>query len=235
MMHALFLHRAAPLYGRANKLLQLGPMDYPAFCQACRLDSAAEACFEKFACVGGIPKYWEFIAPGEDRGGSCRIVVFRLRALHGAGTRRILNDEGLPGANALSVLEAVGRGASRSSEIASRLGTAQTNLSRLLQQLMDASVLSRDLPFGESSRTTKRTLYQIQDPAIRFWFGVYSPHQSLWRTYPVEKKNLLIHGHAASVFEDWCRGLYPGASGIGTNLPRSIWSARTRKIPMVCW
>ena len=125
--------------------------------------------------------------------------------------RRILNDEGLAGANALSVLEAVGRGASRSSEIASRLGTAQTNLSRLLQQLMDASVLSRDLPFGESSRTTKRTLYQIQDPAIRFWFGVYSPHQSLWRTYPEEKKNLLIHGHAASVFEDWCRSLYPGA------------------------
>jgi AAA+ ATPase superfamily predicted ATPase len=125
--------------------------------------------------------------------------------------RRILHDEGLNGANALAVLEAVGRGASRVSEIASRLGTAQTNLSRLLQQLMDASVLSRDLPYGESSRTSKRTLYQIQDPALRFWFSVHSPHRSLWRTYPAAKKDLLIHGHAATVFEDWCRGLYPGA------------------------
>ena len=110
------------------------------------------------------------------------------------------------------MLEAVGRGASRTSEIAARLGIAPTNLSRLLQQLMDASVLARDLPYGESSRTTKRTLYRIQDPALRFWFGVYSPHRSLWSSYPTEKKQLLVHGHAASVFEDWCRGRYPGAA-----------------------
>ncbi len=211
MMHDLFLHRAAPLYGRASKLLQVGPMDYQAFCLACGLEPAAEASFEKFACVGGIPKYWEFVEPGKTVVDLVESLFFDFAPYMEQEPRRILNDEGLAGANALSVLEAVGRGASRSSEIASRLGTAQTNLSRLLQQLMDASVLSRDMPFGESSRTTKRTLYQIQDPAIRFWFGVYSPHQSLWRTYPEEKKKLLIHGHAASVFEDWCRSLYPGA------------------------
>src|SRR5206468_692624 len=28
MMHDLFLHRAAPLYGRAHKLLHVQPMDY---------------------------------------------------------------------------------------------------------------------------------------------------------------------------------------------------------------
>ncbi len=92
-----------------------------------------------------------------------------------------------------------------------RIKRVDDAISRLLQQLMDASVLARDLPFGESSRTTKRMLYQIQDPAIRFWFGVYSPHQSLWRSYSEEKKKLLIHGHAASVFEDWCRSMHPGA------------------------
>lgn len=82
----------------------------------------------------------------------------------------------------MAVLEAVGRGAERPSEIASRLGTAQTNLSRLLQQLRDASVLARELPFGESVRSTRKTLYRIQDPTMRFWFRVFSPHQSRWRT-----------------------------------------------------
>jgi AAA+ ATPase superfamily predicted ATPase len=57
----------------------------------------------------------------------------------------------------------------------------------------------------------KRTLYQIMDPALRFWFSVHSPHRSLWRTYPPAKKRLLIHGHAASVFEDWYRSLHPAA------------------------
>lgn len=211
MMHDLFLHRTAPLYGRAQKLLQVAPMDYRAFCKACDLDPATAASFEKFACVGGIPKYWEFVEKGRDTVQLVESLFFDFAPYMEQEPRRILHDEGVAGVNALAVLEAVGRGASRVSEIAARLGTAQTNLSRLLQQLMDASVLSRDLPFGESSRTSKRTLYQIEDPALRFWFSVHSPHRSLWRTYSVEKKNLLIHGHAASVFEDWCRSRFAGA------------------------
>jgi hypothetical protein len=70
-----------------------------------------------------------------------------------------------------------------------RIKRVDDAISRLLQQLMDASVLARDLPFGESRRTTRRTLYQIQDPSVRFWFGVYSPHQSLWRSCSEEKRS----------------------------------------------
>ncbi len=55
--------------------------------------------------------------------------------------QRLLRDEGVIGLNAVVVLEAVGRGAERPSEIASRLGTAQTNLSRLLPQLLEAKIL----------------------------------------------------------------------------------------------
>ena len=211
MMHDLFLHRTAPLYGRARKLMQVGPMDYQAFCHACGLDAATVSGFEKFACVGGIPKYWEFVERDKGVVDLAEALFFDFAPYMEQEPRRILNDEGLTGANALAVLEAVGRGAARASEIAARLGTAQTNISRFLQQLMDAFVLARDLPYGESTRTSKRTLYRIIDPALRFWFGVFSPHRSLWRTYPVAKKRLLIHAHAASVFEDWCRSLYPGA------------------------
>ncbi len=110
------------------------------------------------------------------------------------------------------MLEATGRGAERPSEIAQRFGTAQTNLSRLFQQLLDASVLIREMPFGESVRTTKKILYRIQDPTMRFWFRVYSPHRSRWMNYTNEERNKLIHDHASSVFEDACRARYPGSS-----------------------
>ncbi len=125
--------------------------------------------------------------------------------------QRILGDEGVIGLNALAVLEAVGRGAERPSEIAGRLGTAQTSLSRLLQQLLDASILARELPFGQGVRSTRKTLYRIQDPTIRFWFRTFSPHQSLWRTYAAAQKRKLIHDHASTVFEDHCRALFPGS------------------------
>jgi hypothetical protein len=211
MMHDLFLHRAAPLYGRATKLLQVRPMEFAAFCEACGHSLAELESFEKFACVGGIPKYWEFVESGQDVVALAESLYFDLAPYMEQEPQRILRDEGVTGLNALAVLEAVGRGAERPSEIASRLGTAQTNLSRLLQQLLDASVLARELPFGESVRSTKKILYRIADPTMRFWFRVYSPHQTLWRTYAAEQKRELIQDHAATVFEDFCRARFPGA------------------------
>jgi hypothetical protein len=167
--------------------------------------------FEKFACVGGIPKYWEFVETGQDVMALAESLYFDFAPYMEQEPQRILRDEGVAGLNAVAVLEAVGRGAERPSEIASRLGTAQTNLSRLLQQLMDTSILARELPFGESVRSTKKIFYRIQDPTMRFWFRVYSPHRSLWRTYTAAQKRKLIHDHAATVFEDFCRARFPGA------------------------
>ncbi|HXV48291.1 MAG TPA: ATP-binding protein, partial [Candidatus Binatia bacterium] len=173
MMHDLFLHRAAPLYGRATKLLQVKPMDYPAFCRACGQPDGDVQSFEKFSCVGGIPKYWEFVERDRDVVALAESLYFDFAPYMEQEPQRILRDEGVIGLNALAVLEAVGRGAERPSEMAGRLGTAQTNLSRLLQQLLDASILRRELPFGESVRSTKKTLYRIHDPTMRFWFRVY--------------------------------------------------------------
>jgi hypothetical protein len=167
--------------------------------------------FEKFGCVGGIPKYWEFAEAGQDAVGLAESLYFDFAPYMEQEPHRLLRDEGVSGLNAVAVLEAVGRGAERPSEIAARLGTAQTNLSRLLTQLLDASILARDLPFGESVRSTKKVLYRIQDPATRFWFRVYSPHQSRWRSYSPAEKRKLIRDHAATVFEDVCRTRYPGA------------------------
>jgi len=211
MLHDLFLHRAAPLFGRARKLLHVQPMDYAAFCAACGLRRGDADSFEKFACVGGIPKYWEFVEAGQDAVALAESLYFDYAPYMEQEPQRLLRDEGVHGLNAVAVLEAVGRGAERPSEIASRLGTAQTNLSRLLSQLLDASILTRELPFGESVRTTKKILYRIQDPTMRFWFRVFSPHQSRWRTYATADKRKLIHDHAATVFEDVCRARFPGA------------------------
>jgi hypothetical protein len=211
MMHSLFLHRAAPLFGRARKLLHVEPMSYWAFCAACRLKPGDMESFHKFSLVGGVPKYWEFVEPRQTAVELAEALYFDFAPYMEQEPQRLLRDEGVSGSSALAVLEAIGRGAERPSEIAARLATAQTNLSRVLQQLLDVSVLTRELPFGESLRSTKRILYRIQDPSLRFWFRVYSPQQSLWRTLPPTQRAKLVHEHAATVFEDFCRLRYPGA------------------------
>jgi len=211
-MNDCFLNRAAPLYQRARKLLHVEPMSYRAFCDACGLQPGAMESFTRFSLVGGIPKYWEFVEPRATALDLAEELSFGRSAFLEDEPGRILRDENIAGLNALSVLEAVGRGAEKPSEIAARLGTAQTNLSRTFQQLLDASVLTREIPFGESLRSTKKTRYRIQDPALRFWFQVYSPHRTRWQTYSRLEKEKLIHDHASTVFEDYCRLQHPSAA-----------------------
>jgi hypothetical protein len=201
MMNDLFLNRSAPLYGRARKLLHIEPMSYAAFCAACRLNPADMESFTRFALVGGIPKYWEFVKPKASAIDLADELFFGFAPYLDQEPVRILRDEGISGANAVSVLEVIGRGAEKPSEMAARLGTVQTNLSRLLQQLLDASVLAREIPFGESSRS-----------ALRFWFRVYSPHRTRWQHYSKAEKLKLLHDHASTVFEDFCRQQHAGAS-----------------------
>ena len=212
MMNDLFLNRTAPLYGRAHKLLHVQPMSYAAFCEACQLDSAQMNSFARYALVGGIPKYWEFVNRRASVIDLAAELFFGFAPYLDQEPARILRDEGIAGMNAVALLETIGRGAERPSEMAARLGTAQTNLSRLLQQLMDASVIDRELPFGESVRSTKRTRYRIQDPTLRFWFRVYSPHRTRWHAYNNADKSRLIHEHTSTVFEDFCRQRHPGAA-----------------------
>ena len=211
MMHDTFLNRAAPLYGRARKVLSVAPMDYHAFCAACRRSPGNPDAFEQFSLVGGVPKYWESVEPRHSTVDLADALYFDDAAYMEQEPQRLLRDEGLSGITPLAVLETIGRGAERPSEMAARLGTVQTNLSRVLQQLLDASILARDLPYGESTRTTKKVLYRIADPTVRCWFRLYSPHRSLWRTYTAVKKRRLIHEHASTVFEDVCRAQFPGA------------------------
>lgn len=215
MMNALFLDANAPLYGRALKILGIGPIAFRHFCKYARLRPSPRS-FQLFSLVGGVPKYWEWLevaAQGRRRDPieiAGRMFFSPLGWMEDE-PRRVLADERLTGLPATSVLEAIGRGAHRPSEIAGRLGVAQTALSRLFQALLDASLVIRDVPFGASERDPKRTLYRVGDPALRFWFSVYSPHRSRWSTYGRATKAELLSSHSGAVFEDWVRGLHPGA------------------------
>jgi uncharacterized protein len=212
MMNDLFQNRSAPLYGRAHKLLHIQPMSYRAFCAACRLNPADTQSFIRYSLVGGIPKYWEFVDSRKSALHLADELFFGFAPYLDQEPARILRDEGIMGMSAISLLEVIGRGAERPSEMAARLATVQTNLSRQLQQLLDASVLERETPYGESTRSTKRTRYRIQDPTLRFWFRVYSPHRTRWHRYDEQEKLELVQNHAATVFEDFCRQQHADAA-----------------------
>ena len=76
------------------------------------------------------------------------------------------------------MLALVGRGCHRLLEIAARLEKPATSLGRPLQRLLELGLVRRELPFGSSLRDSKRTLYVIADPFLRFWFRFVDPERS---------------------------------------------------------
>lgn len=211
LMHDSFLDANAPLYGRAQRIINLEPMSYKEFCQALKLSSDEEESFTKYALVGGIPKYWELVDPKLSAVKIAEDLYFDFAPYMQGEPRRVLKDEKLDDMYPHSVLEVIGRGAHRPSEIAARLNTKQQNLSRVLQLLSEANLITREIPFGVNIKAAKHVLYRLTDPAMRFWYTVQSPHASRWLGYTQREKQKLLRDHASQVFEDYCRQLYPNS------------------------
>jgi AAA+ ATPase superfamily predicted ATPase len=209
MLNSIFLNSKAPLYGRANRILNIQPMAYSIFCEAVGIPPQQEDSFIKFSLVGGIPKYWEWIEAGESPLEIVDRLYFGFSPPFEKEPQNLLTNENIHGLIPTSILEAIGRGSHRPSEIAARLQLPQQNLSKIFPILLETQLLCRDIPYGESEKSPKKTLYRILDPVCRFWFQVYSPHRSRWYQYSQEEKLKLIRLHASSVFEDTWRNQYP--------------------------
>ncbi|MBI1884554.1 MAG: ATP-binding protein [Chlamydiae bacterium] len=210
MLHSQFLNQGSPLYGRATAHIHLEPMPFHWFCKALDYPLHDPVSFERYCLVGGVPYYWKLMPSGSviDQ---AHTLYFEPTAILSEEPKHLIQDEGITGTIPKAILDLIGRGVSKPSELGARIGTAQGNLSRPLALLLDVNLISKELPFGESSRTTKRVLYTLQDPALSFYYGTYLPFRERWnKITPPEKKNLL-HLHASKQWEIFCRQAYGGS------------------------
>lgn len=181
MMQGLVLDGDAPLFGRAREILEIEPLS-PRLLPAA-LDLGAFDAVEAFTAWGGVPRYWE-LASDEDGPLSRRLdrlVLDPLGALHREPDRLIV-EELPPATEVRALLDAIGSGAHKVSEIAGRIGRPATSLGRPLQRLQGMGLIRREVAFGEDERSSKRSLYRIVDPFTRLWFRVVAPHRALLAT-----------------------------------------------------
>lgn len=129
MMHQLFSNSSTPLFQRAESILKLKPMSYGHFCQKLDIDPLLPKNFYLFSFVGGIPKYWNYVEAKD----SPVVLVDRLFFSEISYLENepdfVLKDENIKLAMAKSILNAIGFGAHKLSEIASRMGVEKTALS----------------------------------------------------------------------------------------------------------
>jgi AAA+ ATPase superfamily predicted ATPase len=179
MMQGLVMGATEPLYGRAKEAFHLKPLPAGYLPEALGLSTAKDAILA-YAAWGGVPRYWELMSESGlslDRAVD-HLVLNPLGPLHEEPERLLLEE--LPPAVALRpILDAIGLGAHRVSEIAARVGEPATSMSRPLQRLMELGLIQRETPFGTPSSAAKRSLYKIADPFCRMWFRVVAQNRGV--------------------------------------------------------
>jgi hypothetical protein len=209
MMQGLVMRATEPLYGRATEAFHLQPLPAGYLSEALGI-SAARDVILAYTAWGGVPRYWELVSesglpldPAVDH-----LVLNPLGLLHEEPERLLLEE--LPPAMGLrSIMDAIGLGAHRVSEIAARIGAPATSLSRSLQRLLELGLVQRETPFGTSSASSKLSLYKIADPFCRMWFRVVAPNRGFLANAPKAARKRYWRdarpGLVSAAWEELCR------------------------------
>jgi AAA+ ATPase superfamily predicted ATPase len=217
MMQGLVLSRNAPLFGRADEIMRIEPLAAGWIAEALRL--GPREAVEGYAIWGGVPRYWEM---AEDFQHTWEAVQRLLLDRHGVlfnEPARLLQDEMRSAVQAISLLTLIGYGCHRLSEIAARLGHPAGSLVRPLNHLIELGYVQREYPFGASAKSSKRTLYKLADPFLRFYFRFVEPQRSRLEFGLHEQvlEELLagFSGYCAGIWEELARQAVPRLTAHG--------------------
>jgi AAA+ ATPase superfamily predicted ATPase len=212
MMQNLVVDSTSPLYGRANEIIKLLPMNIYWLKEALKC-SWTEA-VEEYCIWGGVPRYWDLRI--QETGMKQAVIKHILDSnglLHEEPVRLFLDDV-RDTVQMSTLITIVSSGVHRLSEIASRIGKPATHLNRPLQRLIDLGYLKREIPYGTSPRNAKRTLYKVADPFINFYFRFVVPDKTSLELGLAEiiYDNVVVPDFAeycSGFWEDICRASVP--------------------------
>lgn len=211
MMYGLALDSASPLYGRCDEMLRIRPMEILHMKEY--LQIKAEEAVREFGVWGGVPRYWEIRRQSKNFEEAVRSHVLDQYGILYEEPERLFSDEMRTSIQAFSVLSLIGAGCHRISEIAGRLGKPATQLSRLLGFLTDLGYIRREIPFGESIRSSKKSLYKIDDPFLNFYFTFLVPNKSRLEFGLIDHVEKDIAGqydkYLSGLWEELCRRAVP--------------------------
>jgi hypothetical protein len=159
------------------------------------------------------------------------LVLDPLGPLHREPDRLLLEE--VPSAvEVRPLLDAIGSGAHRVSEIAGRVGRPATSMSRPLERLGGMGLVRREVPFGEPEKASKRSLYKIADPFFRLWFRVVAPNRAMLASGNSRTRlDLLTEAWPALVSAAWeelCRSRIPRSRAASALARSGPWGPAAR-------
>jgi len=241
MMEREALEYRAPLYGRRTGQLRLGPLPVRAAAALLPRYEATDA-ITAYGVLGGIPAYLRLF---DDRVRLTENIERHILDPDGylhSEPEFLLREELREPRNYFGILQAIAGGRTRLNEIAQITGLERTAASRYLATLRDLRLVERRVPITETQpEKSRKGIYRLSDPFLRFWFRFVGPCRSVLEsgvTGPAARQVAeALPQFTGPAFEDLCRAWVAERAAAGA-LPVAVerigsWWARDREVDIV--
>lgn len=231
MIFDTVLSESAPLYGHADEIMCLKPIDASFLSDAISVTPIQAV--EEYSVWGGVPRYWELREKFNSLDSAIENLCVNQLGLLYDEIYHLLRDDMRDTIQATTILSFIGNGANKLSEIASRCEKSATTISGPLAKLQRMHLITREIPFLDDFKNSKKGVYYISDPYIRFYFRYIAPYKSfieLGKTEIVnEKINSTFNEFVSKQWEIMCRNYISGniIDGIRYGMSSRWWGQLT--------
>lgn len=196
----------SPLYGRRTAQMKILPFDFfetrEYFQKFSPLDMAAV-----YGIVGGTPQYLLQMNDSLSLEDNLKENLLEPSSYLFEEPSNLLKQEIREASTYNAIISAIASGASRLSEIASKAHLETSACSSHLNKLIALGLIRKEEPFGE--KTTRKTIYAVEDPLFRFWYRFIPSHISLLQNGMTDLVCTRIMEHFSQymgpVFEEICK------------------------------
>lgn len=190
----------SPLYGRRSGQFKIQALTYKEMTEFNpSLTDEQQALI--YGVTGGIPHYINKLAVTDDVDEALKENLFNTSSYLFEEPENLLKQELREPAVYNSVITAVAGGASRSNEIATKVGLESAVCAKYLKVLSDLGILIKETPLTE--RPGKKTIYRIGDNFFRFWY----------RFVP-QNASAISAGKTERIYDSVIRKYYPDYMGL---------------------
>lgn len=163
-----FFSYSSPIYGRSNAHIKVQPLRFKHLFEWFHAD--AESLVKIYAVTNGIPKYLEFFK-GESVEDEIKTNFFDSSSFLFREARALLSEELRELSTYLAILEAIGKGNTKVTQIANFCYMKDNQVVPYLRILSELGIVENVKPlFG------KRGIYEIKDNYFLFWSRFVNPY-----------------------------------------------------------
>lgn len=196
----------APLYGRRTSQIKLRPFDFEETCRYFGHFNAEEKALA-YGIMGGTPQYLLQIDDRLSIEENIKKTYLNPTSALFEEPVNLLKQEVREPAIYTAIITAIATGASRMSEISSKVSEDTNVCSTYLKNLVALGIVQKETPYGE--KTSKKSIYSINDNMFRFWYRFVPENSSMIARGAADLVFKRIEPHLATymgkVFEEICK------------------------------